>query len=47
MIVCPVSVGVFVGTCGNNSIRFRPALIFQEKHANLFIEILNEILADM
>lgn len=32
--------GLHIGGCGDTSIRFRPALIFEKKHANLLIEIL-------
>lgn len=31
--------GVNIGACGPQSIRLRPSLIFEEKHANLFIDI--------
>ena len=39
-----ILLGFMVGTCGKDSIRFRPALIFQPKHANMFIDALDNIL---
>lgn len=36
--------GILVGTCGSNSIRLRPSLIFEKYHADIFIEILEKIL---
>uniref|UniRef100_A0A4W3IBG4 4-aminobutyrate aminotransferase, mitochondrial n=1 Tax=Callorhinchus milii TaxID=7868 RepID=A0A4W3IBG4_CALMI len=38
--------GVVLGGCGDKSIRFRPALVFQEHHAHLFLNLFNDILAD-
>jgi len=37
--------GVNCGGCGPETIRLRPALIFEPKHANLFLEKLNGVLA--
>ena len=37
---------MFLG-CGNNSIRFRPALLLQEKHVNEGIEIIEKILPEI
>lgn len=39
--------GIMVGPCGADSIRFRPALIFQPKHANIFLNILDDVLKEM
>ncbi|KAG9337634.1 hypothetical protein JZ751_028392 [Albula glossodonta] len=39
--------GVVLGGCGERSIRFRPALVFKEHHAHLFLNIFNEALAEM
>ncbi|GJQ74051.1 hypothetical protein Trydic_g18974 [Trypoxylus dichotomus] len=36
--------GVIGGTCGPTSIRLRPALIFEEKHANIFLDKFRESL---
>uniref|UniRef100_A0A8C4QMY9 4-aminobutyrate--2-oxoglutarate transaminase n=1 Tax=Eptatretus burgeri TaxID=7764 RepID=A0A8C4QMY9_EPTBU len=38
--------GVLLGGCGELSIRFRPALIFTEQHANVFLEIFDSALAE-
>eukprot|EP00095_Tigriopus_kingsejongensis_P002720 maker-scaffold1343_size46188-snap-gene-0.8 protein:Tk02720 transcript:maker-scaffold1343_size46188-snap-gene-0.8-mRNA-1 annotation:"4-aminobutyrate mitochondrial" len=38
------SVGVHCGGCGDTAIRLRPALIFQPKHAEMFIEKLEGVL---
>lgn len=38
--------GVFIGSCGDKSIRFRPSLVFKEQHAQLFLNIFNDILAN-
>uniref|UniRef100_H3CSD0 4-aminobutyrate aminotransferase, mitochondrial n=1 Tax=Tetraodon nigroviridis TaxID=99883 RepID=H3CSD0_TETNG len=37
--------GVLLGGCGDCSIRFRPALIFKEYHAHLFLNIFSDVLA--
>ena len=37
--------GVNCGGCGPETIRLRPALIFEPKHANIFLEKLNGVLA--
>ncbi|XP_055844141.1 4-aminobutyrate aminotransferase, mitochondrial [Episyrphus balteatus] len=39
--------GVQSGGCGDVSIRMRPALIFQEKHAHLFLEKFREAIKEM
>ncbi|CRK92986.1 CLUMA_CG006567, isoform A [Clunio marinus] len=36
--------GVQSGGCGEVSIRFRPALIFEEKHANIFLDKFRKVL---
>lgn len=36
--------GVHSGGCGTHAIRFRPALIFEEKHADIFLETFNQVL---
>ncbi|XP_028670186.1 4-aminobutyrate aminotransferase, mitochondrial isoform X2 [Erpetoichthys calabaricus] len=41
------SKGVVLGGCGERSIRFRPALVFKEHHAHLFLNIFNDILAEL
>ncbi|KFO24831.1 4-aminobutyrate aminotransferase, mitochondrial [Fukomys damarensis] len=38
--------GVVLGGCGDKSIRFRPTLVFRAHHAQLFLNIFNDILAD-
>ncbi len=37
--------GINCGGCGPETIRLRPALIFEPKHANIFLEKLNGVLA--
>uniref|UniRef100_A0A3B4YA80 4-aminobutyrate aminotransferase n=1 Tax=Seriola lalandi dorsalis TaxID=1841481 RepID=A0A3B4YA80_SERLL len=37
--------GVLLGGCGDRSIRFRPALVFKEYHAHIFLNIFNDVLA--
>uniref|UniRef100_A0A3B3ZZ75 Uncharacterized protein n=1 Tax=Periophthalmus magnuspinnatus TaxID=409849 RepID=A0A3B3ZZ75_9GOBI len=39
--------GVLLGGCGDRSIRFRPALIFKEYHVALFLNIFNDVLAQL
>ncbi|CAK1552059.1 unnamed protein product [Leptosia nina] len=36
--------GIISGTCGELAIRLRPALIFQPKHANIYLDILRKTL---
>ena len=38
--------GVFINSCGTDSLRFRPALIFQPKHANILLNIFEEVVKD-
>ncbi|XP_039972809.1 4-aminobutyrate aminotransferase, mitochondrial [Xiphias gladius] len=37
--------GVLLGGCGDRSIRFRPALVFKEYHAHIFLNMFNDVLA--
>ncbi|XP_050345699.1 4-aminobutyrate aminotransferase, mitochondrial [Nymphalis io] len=39
--------GVLGGVCGENTIRLRPALIFQKNHADIYIDILRKTLREM
>uniref|UniRef100_A0A3B4YUQ6 4-aminobutyrate aminotransferase n=1 Tax=Stegastes partitus TaxID=144197 RepID=A0A3B4YUQ6_9TELE len=39
--------GVLLGGCGDRSIRFRPALVFKEYHVHLFLNIFNDVLANL
>jgi len=41
------SEGVNCGGCGDNAIRLRPALVFQPKHANIFLEKLEKVLKEI
>lgn len=47
--LCQISLenGLHIGGCGENTVRFRPALIFQKQHVDLAIEILNKSLKQM
>lgn len=36
--------GVNIGGCAETSVRLRPTLVFEEKHADLFVEILEKVL---
>lgn len=36
--------GIQSGGCGDLAIRFRPALIFEEKHVDIFLDIFNQVL---
>jgi 4-aminobutyrate aminotransferase/(S)-3-amino-2-methylpropionate transaminase len=40
-------IGVQAGGCGDNAIRFRPALIFQPKHANIFFDKFETVLKQL
>ena len=45
--ICHIHVtGVQSGGCGEMSIRLRPALIFQEKHAHVFLDIFRQVLRE-
>lgn len=41
-----ISSGAFLGSCGERSIRFRPALVFKEYHVHQLLNILNDVLAE-
>ncbi|KAJ8140399.1 hypothetical protein OXX80_004595 [Metschnikowia pulcherrima] len=41
------SVGVNIGGCGDYSIRLRPALVFEQRHADLFLEALETSLKSL
>uniref|UniRef100_A0A0N4Z3W0 (S)-3-amino-2-methylpropionate transaminase n=1 Tax=Parastrongyloides trichosuri TaxID=131310 RepID=A0A0N4Z3W0_PARTI len=36
------NLGLHVGGCGDNSIRFRPALVYEKKHAEITLDIINQ-----
>lgn len=36
-----------MGGCGDEAIRLRPALIFQEHHSDIFLDRLREVLHDL
>lgn len=37
-------VGILAGVCGDKGIRLRTSLVFQEHHADIFLEIFREVL---
>ncbi|KYB25522.1 4-aminobutyrate aminotransferase, mitochondrial [Tribolium castaneum] len=39
--------GIQSGGCGSNSVRLRPALIFQEHHANIFLDKFRQVLKEI
>ncbi|KAL3268248.1 hypothetical protein HHI36_007372 [Cryptolaemus montrouzieri] len=39
--------GIQGGGCGNEAVRLRPALIFQEKHADIYLDILRQVLREL
>ncbi|CAH1170438.1 unnamed protein product [Phaedon cochleariae] len=39
--------GIMSGGCGDHSIRLRPALTFQEHHANIFLDRLRQLLTEI
>lgn len=39
--------GVLAGGCGDMSIRFRPALVFQEKHVDIFLDKFYQVLKEL
>uniref|UniRef100_A0A1A9X4W3 (S)-3-amino-2-methylpropionate transaminase n=1 Tax=Glossina brevipalpis TaxID=37001 RepID=A0A1A9X4W3_9MUSC len=39
--------GINVSGCGENAIRLRPALIFEEKHANIFLDRFRKVLSEI
>jgi len=38
--------GIQIGFCGEDSIRFRPALIFEEKHVDIFLDKFRQVLKE-
>lgn len=36
--------GIHISGCGIKSVRLRPALIFEKKHADIFIKALNKVI---
>jgi 4-aminobutyrate aminotransferase/(S)-3-amino-2-methylpropionate transaminase len=38
--------GIQSGGCGNQTLRLRPALIFQEHHANIFLDTFRQVLKE-
>ncbi len=45
--VCPCQRGVLIGACGERSVRLRPMLVFKPKHAAVFLENLEVVLASL
>lgn len=41
-----IQLGIQSGGCGEKSIRFRPALTFEEKHADIFLDKFNQVLKE-
>ncbi|XP_055686483.1 4-aminobutyrate aminotransferase, mitochondrial [Lutzomyia longipalpis] len=39
--------GIITGGCGDLSIRFRPALVFEEKHANIFLDNFRAVMKEV
>jgi len=35
--------GVLVGGCGESTVRFRPALVFEPKHAEIVVDVMNKV----
>jgi len=35
--------GVLVGGCGEKTVRFRPALVFEPKHAEILVDVMNRV----
>ncbi|XP_028311028.1 4-aminobutyrate aminotransferase, mitochondrial [Gouania willdenowi] len=38
--------GILLGGCGQQSIRFRPSLVFKEYHVHFFLNVFNDVLAE-
>jgi 4-aminobutyrate aminotransferase/(S)-3-amino-2-methylpropionate transaminase len=36
-------IGIQMGSCGDVAVRFRPALIFAEKHAHIVLDKMTEV----
>lgn len=41
------SKGVLIGGCGESTIRLRPALIFEPKHAEIMLDKFEDVLKSM
>lgn len=39
--------GLNIGGCGESAVRFRPALIFTEKHVDLAVQLLDKTLKEL
>ena len=39
-----LQIGINAATCGEKSVRIRPSLIFQQKHAEVYLERLSHVL---
>lgn len=39
--------GVHLGGCGDSTVRLRPMLVFEKKHADIFLQAVSEVLKDM
>lgn len=37
------ALGIQMGSCGDVAVRFRPALIFAERHAQIVLDKMNEV----
>jgi len=46
LISIPIYTGLQISGVGDMTVRFRPALIFQPKHANMFLEGFERVLKD-
>jgi len=42
-----MSKGLLLGPCGHRAIRFRPSLTFGMRHAKQFLEIFEQVIAEM
>lgn len=45
-MVSLLCLGIQSGGCGDLAIRFRPALVFQEKHVDIFLDKFNQVLKE-
>ena len=39
-----LSLGIQMGSCGDVAVRFRPALIFTERHAHIVLDKMTDVL---
>ena len=46
VVILVIILGFHLGGCGDLSIRFRPALIFQLSHANMFLDGFEKVLSE-